>query len=228
MATQLNASILDSFAIVQEIMGSQTPLGSRELSRRLNMEHTRANRLLKTLTLTGMVCQTADRKYAPGASVHVLAAQSLHASGFLRNSLPFIRELKDDLTTVALGVLWKMQVAYLLHARPWQSVDETLGSHELVPVEISSLGVALLAEQAEIDMSDIPESIRREVRDARKNGYAVLRFKNGAVSIAVAVGRPVLGALGFSRESMSDSEFRRFTGLALDIGAQITERISSE
>lgn len=228
MGTQLNASILDSFQVLQEIMGSTSPLGSRELSRRLNMEHTRANRLLKTLTLTGMVCQTVDRKYAPGASVHILAAQSLHASGLLRNSLPFIRELKDDLTTVALGVLWKMQVAYLLHARPWQSVDETLGSHELVPVEISSLGIALLAVQDDVDWSAVPESIHREVRESRKNGYATLRFPNGAVSIAVAVGDPVLGALGISRKSMSESECRDFAAKALDIGARITERISSE
>lgn len=83
-SAQANQSIIDGISVLQALAMSEEPVGSRELSRRLDMETTRVNRLLKTLAYIGITQQTANRKYVPGPGMHVLATQSLYASRLLR------------------------------------------------------------------------------------------------------------------------------------------------
>src|SRR5690348_18426155 len=78
--SQPNQSLIDGIATLQALATSSEPAGCRELARRLGIDATKVNRLLKTLAYLGIARQTADRKYAPGPGMHVLAAQSLFAS----------------------------------------------------------------------------------------------------------------------------------------------------
>src|SRR5687768_12021147 len=78
--SQANQSIIDGISVLQALATSEEPVGSRELARRLGLENTRVNRLLKTLAAIGMAEQNVVRKYSPGPGMHVLAAQSLYAS----------------------------------------------------------------------------------------------------------------------------------------------------
>ena len=83
LPAQPNRSLMDGIRCLQILSSNPGPLGARELARRLNMETTRAHRLLKTLAHMGMARQNRNAKYMPGPAMHVLAAQSLYSSGLI-------------------------------------------------------------------------------------------------------------------------------------------------
>ncbi|GMV81572.1 MAG: hypothetical protein AMXMBFR7_27560 [Planctomycetota bacterium] len=192
---QPNQSLMHGLAVLQALLARGGAVGSRELARELEMEHTRVNRLLGTLGHLGVVRRTAEGKYGPGAGIHVLAAQALRGSGLLAAAMPHLAALRDRQTTVALGVLWRAQVCYLLHARPGRSLEESIGAHDLIPAERSSLGLALQAWGEERGPRGTDRSALRAA------GYARLDFPNGEVSLAVPIGAPAVAALGLSRQS---------------------------
>ena len=84
---QPNKSLIDGITTLQALATSPDPVGCRELARRLDIDPIKVNRLLKTLAYLGIARQTADRKYTAGPGMHVLAAQSLFASGLIRRAL---------------------------------------------------------------------------------------------------------------------------------------------
>jgi hypothetical protein len=131
---QPNKSLIDGIATLQALATSPDPVGSRELARRLNIDSVKVNRLLKTLAYLGIARQTADRKYTAGPGMHVLAAQSLFASGLIRNALPVLEGLRRFGHTVALGVLWQDNVSYLFHAPPGIEASRGLGRIGLLPL----------------------------------------------------------------------------------------------
>ena len=146
MTAQPNQSLGHGLEVLHALCGADGPLGSRELSRLLGMEHTRVNRLLGTMAALGLAERTADRRYRPGPAVHVLAASGLRSSGLLQAALPVIRDLHAEGFAVALGVLWRDQVCYLYHGRPNQPLERGLAGHELFPAAWSSIGTILMAQ----------------------------------------------------------------------------------
>lgn len=223
MPAQLNHSLIHGITCLQVVASAERPLGSREVARMLEMTHTRANRLLGTLAHIGLVEQSSDRKYRPGPALHVLAAQSMKGSRLLAKALPHLLALRQDGFTVALGVLWRGQVCYLFHERPWQPVEAAIAMHELYPAHRSSLGVALLAHHV------APEQATPELREAiahvHREGYAVLRFADGEMSIGVAIGRPPLAGMAVSGRHIG-AEFipqiaRRLSAAAEEIAVAI-------
>ena len=116
LPAQPNRSLIDGLACLQALAGTSGAVGCRELGRRLGLETTRVNRLLKTLAALGLAAQGQDRKYRPGPGIHVLAAQALFGSGLLRRAIDPLEDLHRFGLTVALGVLWRDHVAYLYHA----------------------------------------------------------------------------------------------------------------
>lgn len=146
MTAQPNQSLGHGLEVLHVLCGAEGPIGSRELARRLGMEHTRVNRLLGTMATLGLAERTADRRYRPGPAVHVLAASGLRSSGLLQAALPVIRELHAEGFGVALGVLWRDQVCYLYHGKPNQPLERGLAGHQLFPAAWSSIGTILTAQ----------------------------------------------------------------------------------
>lgn len=223
VTAQLNHSLIQGITCLQYIASTERPIGSRELARTLQMTHTRANRVLGTLAHIGLVERTADRKYRPGPALHVLSAQSMKGSGLLPAALPHLMEFRAEGVTVAIGVLWRGQVCYLYHQRPWQSMEAAIGMHELYPAEQSSLGLALIAttlapEQVRPDLQAAIEHVQRE-------GYAVVRYPGGEVSIGVAIGHPPLAGMAVSGKHIGEEAIagiaRRLQSAAEQIAAVI-------
>jgi len=215
---QANQSIIDGIAVLQALAVSEEPVGNRELARRLDMEPTRVNRLLKTLASIGMTQQTDNRKYAPGPGMHVLATQSLYASGLLRHAIAPLEKLTYFGHTVALGVLWHDSVSFLYHARPGMPSSEAIGRIGLRPASTSGIGMALLAASPEesvihtYENKEIPgfpkglESILDTLHTIRDQGYSrvLVQSENPEArgkpthTIAVPVGSPVNSAIAIS------------------------------
>ena len=146
MTAQPNQSLGHGLEVLHALCGADGPIGSRELSRLLGMEHTRVNRLLGTMATLGLAERTADRRYRPGPAVHVLAASGLRSSGLLQAALPVIRGLHEEGFAAALGVLWRDQVCYLYHGKPNQPLERGLAGHQLFPAAWSSIGTILMAQ----------------------------------------------------------------------------------
>lgn len=195
--SQPNASVAGGVEILIVLSGAGEALSSGEVARRAEIQPVRANRLLKTLAMIGMVYQRADRKYEPGPGLHVLAAQALFGSGLLRAAMEPIRSLRSGRDIVALGVLWRGNVAYQYHGRSDEPIEEGIGKMTFYPALQSSIGQALLAEMSEDEvqarLTDAEfEGIRERLEQTRQSGVAVAHPAGvrGDTSIAVACGRP--------------------------------------
>ena len=209
---QPNQSLIDGITTLQALATSPEPVGCRELARRLGADATKVNRLLKTLAYLGIARQTADRKYTPGPGMHVLAAQSLFASGLIRRALPALEGLRRFGHTVALGVLWEENVSYLFHAPPGIEASRGLGRIGLLPATTSGIGVVLLSEHDDQDVRDLygdrdipmfPEGIDQllgKLAEVRRLGYARVHVADDRDHhvIAVSTGDPAHAGVALS------------------------------
>ncbi|WP_129778594.1 IclR family transcriptional regulator [Peristeroidobacter soli] len=209
--SQPNQSLIDGIAVLQALAISSEPVGCRELARRLNLEPTRVNRLLKTLAWLGFATQTVRRKYQPGPGMTVLAAQSLFASSLIRKALPSLGKLRRFGYTVAMGVLWRDNVSYIYHAPPGMSDADALGRIGLYPATSGGIGMVLLAALEERVVKSIYQgheipnypnmkALLTDLADIRKKSYVRLRVKTDVEqhTVAIAVGNPVHSAIGVS------------------------------
>lgn len=216
MQTKINAqpnqSLIDGIITLQALATAPEPIGCRELARQLGFDATKVNRLLKTLAYMGIARQTANRKYTAGPGMHVLAAQSLFASGLIRRALPVLERLRRFGHTVALGVLWNDSVSYLFHAPPGIEASHGLGRIGLLPATTSGIGIALLAELDDAEVRgiygdrEIPncpggiEPLLAKLAEVRRLGYARVHVADDRDHhiVAVSMGDPVHAAIAMS------------------------------
>jgi DNA-binding IclR family transcriptional regulator len=232
---QPNQSLIDGILTLQALASASEPVGCRELARQLGANTTRVNRLLKTLAYMGIVRQTSDRKYAPGPGMHVLAAQSLFASGLIRRALPELERLRRFGHTVAMGVLWNDSVSYLFHAPPGIEAARGLGRIGLLPATTSGIGIVLLAQLPDDEVReiyadrDIPmfadgvDSLLDTLQRTRRQGYARVHVADDRDHhiVAVASGEPVVAGLamsGWIPESATAELVEALRLAALEIG----------
>lgn len=232
---QPNQSLIDGILTLQALASASEPVGCRELARQLGANTTRVNRLLKTLAYMGIVRQTSDRKYAPGPGMHVLAAQSLFASGLIRRALPELERLRRFGHTVAMGVLWNDSVSYLFHAPPGIEAARGLGRIGLLPATTSGIGIVLLAQLPDDEVReiyvdrDIPmfpdgvDSLLATLAKTRTQGYARVHVADDRDHhiVAVASGEPVVAGLamsGWIPESATTELVEALRLAALEIG----------
>jgi len=192
--------IIDGAAALRELAASPRPLSCAELGTVLNLDRTRANRVLKTLAGLGFARQVAGRKYVCGPAIHSLAAQALYASGLLQAAYPFLRELEGSGHIVALGVLWRDTVSYLYHGSSKTPDLVPLASMSMHPAETSSIGVALLAEKSDAEIRRMYankkpalsypgglEGLLETMATTRLNGFADLRRGTSTRSMALVI-----------------------------------------
>jgi DNA-binding IclR family transcriptional regulator len=209
---QPNQSLIDGIATLQALATSPEPVGSRELARQLDIDPTKINRLLKTLAYLGIARQTANRKYTAGPGMHVLAAQSLFASGLIRRALPVLEGLRRFGHTVALGVLWGDNVSYLFHAPPGIEASRGLGRIGLLPATTSGIGIVLLSELDDEDVRElykdreIPmfpggiDQLLAKLAEVRRLGYARVHVADERDHhvVAVSTGDPAHAGIALS------------------------------
>lgn len=209
---QPNKSLIDGITTLQALATSPEPVGGRELARRLDIDPVKVNRLLKTLAYLGIARQTANRKYTAGPGMHVLAAQSLFASGLIRHALPVLENLRRFGHTVALGVLWQDNVSYLFHAPPGIEASRGLGRIGLLPATTSGIGIVLLSEYDDDDVRELykdrelpmfPEGIEQllaKLAEVRRLGYARVHVADARDHhvVAVSTGDPAHAGVAMS------------------------------
>ena len=233
LPSQPNQALIDGLAVLQALAMSESPIGSREMGRTLNIEPTRANRLLRTLAHLGMASQTVGRKYVPGPAMHVLSAQSLHGSGLVRNAIGPLQQLARFNLVVALGVLWRDQVCYLYHADPGMLPAVAVGRVGLYPASRSGIGQALLAWMDTDDVRSLYENasvpghtsidcLIDELVRVRSRGWSrgAAEDPDGAATIGVAVGSPAYAAIALAG-AIDDSYINEYVAALQNAAKQI-------
>lgn len=211
-SAQPNQSLIDGIRTLQALAVAAEPVGCRALARELELDVTKVNRLLRTLAHLGIARQTVNRKYTAGPGMHVLAAQSLFASGLIRRALPALERLRRFGHTVAMGVLWNDSVSYLYHAPPGIDTTQALARIGVLPASSSGIGLALLAQLPDMAVEhiyhehDVPgcpgglPDLLTQLSEVRESGFARLRVSasEDRHTIAIAIGEPVYAGIGIS------------------------------
>jgi DNA-binding IclR family transcriptional regulator len=205
LPAQPNQSLIDGLKVIEALALAKAPTGSREMARRMGMEATRVNRLLKTLASVGLAQQTTTRQYVPGPGMHVLSVQAMYGSGLLKASAPVLESLRSLKLDVAMGVLWRREVCYLYFASPRTPTAEAVGGRGLFAAEISGIGAPLLASLTDAEIRRrYAGASRAELKRAltiaavtRKQDYAYLPKSEERTSdvVGVAVGKPPFAAI---------------------------------
>ncbi|HVJ01408.1 MAG TPA: helix-turn-helix domain-containing protein [Sphingomonas sp.] len=232
---QPNQSLIDGIMMLQALATSPEPIGCRELARQLGIDATKTNRLLKTLAYLGIARQNGSRKYSAGGGMHVLAAQSLFASGLIRRALPVLAGLRRFGNTVALGVLWQRNVSYLFHAPPGIEVTSGVGRIGLLPATTSGIGIVLLSECSDEEVRALYESeaipmfpkgieqLLDTLGRVRAQGYARVHVADARDHhiVAVSTGDPAHAGIalsGWIPESATESLVAALRAAAVEIG----------
>lgn len=235
LPAQPNQSLIDGLAVLQALTAAGEPVGGRALARQLDLEPTRTNRLLKTLAHLGLAQQGPDRRYAAGPAVHVLAAQSLRASGLVSRAIEPLRRLASFDCIVAMGVLWRTEVCYIYFATPGATVEQALGSRDPHPATTSGLGLAMLAGLTDAEVrrrykgKSIPGypstgALLKHLNQVRADGFAVstINRAKGQATIATSVGQPAYAAIGLAGDLDLRRKNQYITALA-DVAARIED-----
>ena len=236
LPAQPNQSLIDGLSVLQALAGSGKAIGSRELARLLDMEPTKANRLLKTLAAIGVTQQQPDRKYVPGPGMHVLSAQSLHGSGLIRDVVPHLEKLLQPGRIAAMGVLWRDQTCYLYHANHEMPTPMAMGAAELYPASRSGIGRVMLASLSnqqvrdlyhnrEIDGFDSVNDLLKELKLIRTQGYAIARPENRFTTVAVGLGsNPTYAAIALSSSQMNQQQIDASVEELIQVKSLITSQ----
>ncbi|MBM7072702.1 helix-turn-helix domain-containing protein [Shewanella sp. 202IG2-18] len=221
--SQLNQSLIHGIEVLQGVASSNEPIAGRELSRLLELDITKVNRMLRTLAYLGLVRQTSDRKYTSGPGMHVLAAQSLYGAGFIQNAIKPLESLKDFGLIVAMGVLWQNKVTYLYHALPGMDSMDAIGRMSYYPATLSGVGLSLLSQLSDDEIvhlykgktiegfDDCFASLMDKIEEIRRNKFTRVettnkKLKNSKTyTIAVNVGTPVYSSIALSGWIPEDS-----------------------
>jgi DNA-binding IclR family transcriptional regulator len=237
---QKNKSIEDVLTVLLEIAGSMESWGSRELARALNLDPTRTNRFLRTLTDAGFLVQDEYRKYYSGPGMQVLAAQSIHGSRLLRCALPVIEQMWPVDHIVALGTRHLDRVCYLYHAESGMSFAEGIGRCNINPATSSSIGLVMLSELSNEEVIELyaaheiagyfnsVDELLEKLQEIRSLGYcAVESYPDPQYySMAAIVGTPTIGALAFSR--ITEAEKDKKIALLLKKAAEINYALENK
>ena len=201
--------LIDGMEVLQLLASTGREMSGAEISTILNIEKTKVSRILKTLAYQGFAKASASRKYELGPAIHILSAQILHGSNLIKNALKHLIELTRFNVVVAMGVLWKDQVAYTYHWSPGIEPVDGLGRVDLFPATQSSIGIILLAEKSDEEISTIldlnkpipgfdnKEAFFESIYKARELKYGGAVYE-GHHSIAVKVGEPAKAALAMA------------------------------
>ena len=207
--------LIDGIEVLQELAMAGEASSGKAIADKLNLNSVRVNRLLKTLDYLGLAHRDSSRRYSVGSAMHVLAAQSMAASGLLARALPQLQKLNKLDKVVGLGVLWKDQVCYLYHNNNPDDFNAGLSRMKLYPALESSNGVALLAELDEVQLQltlgkRYTQKVKKMLQQTKKKGFAALKHYDH-ISLAMPIGKPAYAALAISniKNKEEQEEFQK-------------------
>jgi DNA-binding IclR family transcriptional regulator len=197
---------------VLQVIAEQAPGGMRlvDVARRMELERPTAHRLLKALTVEGMVVQDpASRRYGLGPLLFELGILAAHHFNLKEVSQPLLARLAEETGDTSFVFLRSgydaVCISRIQGTYPIQTPSVPLGSRQ--PLGVSAGGLALLAALPDAEMGTVVRAVAPRLgaygdldaddvlglcAQARACGYAVTG--NHAVPGVRAIGLPIFNA----------------------------------
>lgn len=193
---------VDSALLLAIVLQQEGPMRVTDAARRLGVSVSTAHRLLSTLVYRDYAEQLPDRRYGPGPFMR--AGRPPEPVARLREAaLPHLRRLVDQVgETANLMVLAGADVRFVATVECGHVLRVGDRTGRALPAHLSSGGKAILAglPLAQLDAGlpplaeDAVGRLRRELRAARRLGYAVNDQDTEVGLIAIGVAVPTAAA----------------------------------
>lgn len=228
-----------------------SPLKLEELVKVSGVRKTSCFRILQTLTRAGFAVKDRDTcGYLIGPKIISIGLAALESKGIRELALPLMKEIRERTgTTVNLGILDGHDVIFVERFQSAHIVETNLQVGSRLPVQLSSMGKAILAYLPEAELEAILKQIRlekktektitsiaalrRELRKIRKKGFALNdeELETGLFAIAVPLRNhagAAVAAMNLSFPLMRHSReeaMEVFCPMILDAGKKISAMI---
>jgi len=180
--------------MVLEIISVQ-PKSQKELEQATGFNRSNVRRLVFTLMNKGYIEKDSSGKYTLGLKVVELSSIRLNQVELKTEAAPLLRELSLKTNQVChMGIYSKGEVVYIEKIQPINSISMYSSIGVRIPVYLSSMGKVLLSQFDDEEVKRILKSthmekrtknthtdigaVLDEVRNVRKNGYAVDNEEN--------------------------------------------------
>jgi DNA-binding IclR family transcriptional regulator len=246
-----NQSVARAMAVLNLLSSSSSPLGVREVARRLDVAPSIAQRLVRTLTNAGYLEQTGEAsRYTIGYRAFqvgnaFVAQNSIHSA-----VMPELYALADQHINGFLGVLRDRAVVYLATVQSNGPIALTHRPGSETYLHSTALGKAILAEMPDsqvrslLEEASLPRLTNRtkvsipqllaELKEVREQGYATNDEENRyGVYSAGAIVRDsenrAIGALsgGVPSSGLNRKERSRVIRLVVDAARNASRRLGA-
>ncbi len=228
-----------------------SPLKLEELVKISGMRKTSCFRILQTLTRAGFAVKDKDTcGYFIGPKIISIGLSALGSRGVRELALPLMKEIREKTgTTVNLGILDGHDVIFVERFQSAHIVETNLQVGSRLPVQLSSMGKAILAYLPEAELEAVLKQIhlekktektitsiaalKCELSKIRKKGFALNdeELETGLFAIAV----PLLNHAGVAVAAMNisfplmrhsrEEAMKVFCPMILDAGKEISAMI---
>jgi IclR family KDG regulon transcriptional repressor len=233
------------FTILEDLAGSESPLGISEISTRLGLNKSTVFNLLYTLVDLGILEMTPENKVRLGIKLYTLGRKAVAGGNLISKVRPFLEEI-NQLTrlSVFLGLRAGMKAVIIDKV---DSPDEVKVSSALgmkIPVTAGAGGKVLLSQLSDTQVGEIlskgplpkftpstctnPKRFLQIIQKARQEGIALddEEYMVGirALAIPLVIGRPDLQAavwLVGLKSQMGDEKIPKLKEHLKKIGAKI-------
>lgn len=200
------SSVTNALRILREFTKEDKEFGITELSNRLGLAKSTIFRLVNTLNKDDLLKKNDEtNKYYLGIGAFELGFAAYHRNELRLIAYPLLTKLMANVReTVHLAVYNNGEVIYLSKMAPDNEKFTITQIGRRSPSHCTASGKILLAHQMEQEIDRVIESglkkyadktivnaeeLRKQLRDVRKNGYAISNseYKDGVISIGVPV-----------------------------------------
>ncbi|MTI17655.1 transcriptional regulator [Rhodobacteraceae bacterium RKSG542] len=221
----INQSISNAIQCLQTLASSEKPMGIREMGRLLELDPAKVTRIMKTLIALDLVHQQDNRKYTVGWGLHRLSAVSIHNSSFYKSVIRALESVENKELNIAIGVLNKNKVVYLVHTANAASVAQSIGNYEEILASRSVTGIMLLSRKSDEEIKELIgddefDLIKEDVELARNGSHYVKAYPFNEYRMA----RPLINSqavIALSNVICKPDELRKFTDFLDDLASRI-------
>lgn len=173
-----------------EVLGEAQPARPSELVKQLNLSRSNIHRLLATLEEMGYVEKVPGAKYRLSFKIFILGNTVIDRNRLSEIARPYLAHLaKISSENVNLGIMHEQKVLYIdkIESPHYLKLDQPIGKTD--SLHCTALGKALLSGLTDDELEVFwgnnklvpytkktftdPEMLTREIREVRKQGYAV-------------------------------------------------------
>ena len=207
-----------------EVLGEKQPARPSELANQLKLSRSNVHRLLATLKDMGCVERLSNGTYCLGIKLFLLGNTVVYRNRLADMVRPFLTHLAEiSQENVNLGIMHEQKVLYIdkIESPHYLKLDKPIGKTD--PIYCTALGKALLSGLTDDELETFlrnsklvpytkktirdPETLTREIRKVRKQGYAVdvEELSDGIRCIAVPIldyTNKVIAAISISAPSL--------------------------